>query len=310
MKKHRVREEKPTTGTGADVRSLSEVIDINSENERRANELLKELFRTSSDDRKDDILAEIARVSGVPINPEANNVIEWAVRHILADPDKKDALVKEVCRLSDLDINGRTDRTDPAYCDRATYNAMRRKPYRLHSDGRVIWEKEEPTDVFACDHDFEMCLRYWQNVLGLDGWVIEGYLADEVLDDGEPVQGQSIWVREDRAAIIKVLRDDRNPDRVTRFCAECILVHELLHLHIGWFAPSDGSAAKYYDTEEHARLNNLARAFIMAKYGVSLKYFHNPDWHVSAEDRGAEDSDSATDFLKELSGIARGESDG
>lgn len=58
-----------------------------------------------------------------------------------------------------------------------------------------------------------------------------------------------------------------------RYCAEKILVHELLHCRYNWIKSPDSVEGIFWYTYEHYFLEQMAKSLIMVKYGLELNYF-------------------------------------
>lgn len=61
-----------------------------------------------------------------------------------------------------------------------------------------------------------------------------------------------------------------------RYIQELIVVHELLHVALpGYEADPSTTEGYFYENEEHARLELLAKGYIMARYNLDFNYFQN-----------------------------------
>lgn len=120
-------------------------------------------------------------------------------------------------------------------------------------------------------------MRMWQNILGLNRWII-----DIVLDYRSPViapaWGKSkIW-RAIHVAEIKIPMP--KPGQINRFAQrysqELITVHELFHILLpGYEADPSTTEGFYYENEQHATLESIAKSIIMARYDLPFTYFNN-----------------------------------
>ena len=137
----------------------------------------------------------------------------------------------------------------------------------------------QPKMVFKNLAEMEKCMNEWQHTLFLDHWYLEPRLVDNLRDqDGEECWGLNVHEQVGRVATISVRKfrpgeDDQAPKK---YCAEQILVHELLHCYYGWLQ-RDGGA---YDSvvcsvKEHQQLELMAEAFILAKYNLKRDFFYN-----------------------------------
>jgi hypothetical protein len=141
-----------------------------------------------------------------------------------------------------------------------------------------IMEQKEPVIIFQDDDQFMEYLRYWQNKLFLNDWVIRGKLCsfDEL---NEPsLDGYNIVIAVSKTADIKILNELPNGNDVAKFCAEITLVHELLHCKYGMMKYEFDQYAnrynRYMDVCEHTLLEQMAKTLIMVKYNLPFEFFY------------------------------------
>ena len=122
-------------------------------------------------------------------------------------------------------------------------------------------------------------MEYWQHVLCLEHWYLEPRLVDDLRDqDGEECWGLNVHEQINRVATISVRKfkageDDQSPKK---YCAEQILVHELLHCTYNWLQKDyKDHAAAFYDVKDHQQLELMAEALILAKYNLKRDFFYN-----------------------------------
>jgi hypothetical protein len=139
---------------------------------------------------------------------------------------------------------------------------------------------EKPIDIFENAEQLEKCLREWQHVLFLDGWLIIAHIEDEIIDsDGEVVKdaaGFNTFVFESSQANIQLLSKQSYEDNgnIFKHCMEKDLIHELLHCKYAWMSnPNQHYEMVYLEAKEHQILEEMAKSLIMAKYGVDYDYF-------------------------------------
>jgi hypothetical protein len=132
---------------------------------------------------------------------------------------------------------------------------------------------DKPVDVFNNIGQAKEYLRWWQNRLFLNDWII--YLDicephDMILDNvcGENELNVSL-----KTAVIRLLDSKYFIPRIMKECMEKTLVHELLHCKYNWVVLNDNVEGKYMDTCDHALLEQMAKSLIMVKYNVGLDYF-------------------------------------
>lgn len=118
------------------------------------------------------------------------------------------------------------------------------------------------------------CLQYWQEKLFLQDWTIKLILASPDDMNLQDVCGENIYQVENHCCVIKILRPEYYGDRITKYCAELILIHELLHCLYNWLERDYNSIeVAYYDTLEHARLEQMAKSLFMVKYNLKFDWF-------------------------------------
>lgn len=136
------------------------------------------------------------------------------------------------------------------------------------------------TPKMAFDNLLEMkqYLKIWQHILGLDFWYIDCRLVEELVSDGEECWGLNTHNHVDRSALITIrqYKEDRDGNSIKKYCAEQILVHELLHCVYNWLQKDDKDyAVAYYDVMEHQQLDLMAEALILARYNLKRDFFSN-----------------------------------
>jgi hypothetical protein len=130
-----------------------------------------------------------------------------------------------------------------------------------------------PIEEFTTDISLKKCLDEWMQTLFLEDWIIKAKVASPDEMELEDVCGENSFDIQNRCCVIRILDKKYYGDRVMKYCAEKILVHELLHCKYNWLSPPDSMEGKYFDTLEHSLLEQMAKSLIMAKYGLTLDYF-------------------------------------
>lgn len=138
----------------------------------------------------------------------------------------------------------------------------------------------KPIDIFEDQEQLEKCLREWQHILFLDGWLIIAHIEDEIIDpDGNKIEdaaGFNIFVFESSQSNIQLLSEKayKANNNLFKHCMEKDLVHELLHCKYAWMEnPNQYYESVYLEAKEHQKLEEMAKSLIMAKYGVGYDYF-------------------------------------
>lgn len=119
-------------------------------------------------------------------------------------------------------------------------------------------------------------LKEWQTRLFLDDWIIKVMFADKDDPDMEGLCGRNEFIIAINTSLIKIRKKEDYGDRLVKYCVEEILVHELLHCKYNWVERDYTSIeVAYYDTKEHALLEQMAKSLIMAKYDIPFSWFKN-----------------------------------
>lgn len=116
----------------------------------------------------------------------------------------------------------------------------------------------------------------WRERLGLSDWFITVRLADddEMTEPDWAGQCEADYIN--KSAEIKVRRALPISQRPQPH--EQVLIHELLHCKFLGLEKSDASIESvYYETAQHALLEDMSKALYCAKYQLPLKYFSEGD---------------------------------
>lgn len=138
----------------------------------------------------------------------------------------------------------------------------------------------KPIDIFEDQEQLEKCLREWQHILFLDGWLIIAHIEDKIIGcDGNEVKnatGLNTLVYESSQSDIQLLSEKAHIENNNLFkhCMEKDLVHELLHCKYAWMEnPNQYYESVYLEANEHQKLEEMAKSLIMAKYNLDYDYF-------------------------------------
>ena len=138
----------------------------------------------------------------------------------------------------------------------------------------------EPIMEFVDETQAYECLKEWQKRLFLDDWVIRLYLVEFgqlKTPDGDELYGRCLYTPELKTACVKISKKDADDsDVVLKYCAEKVLLHELLHCKfmLADNAPQN-TEGTFFALVEHSIIEEMAKAFIMAKYGLPFEFFWN-----------------------------------
>ena len=130
-----------------------------------------------------------------------------------------------------------------------------------------------PIEEFETEEQLQECLKWWKEKLFLMDWIIKAKMVspDEFLE--KDCCGENEFDIVNRSCIIRILKKEFYGERVMKYCAEKILVHELLHCCYNWLVDNGSYEGKYLDTMEHSLLEQMSKSLIMAKYNLILDYF-------------------------------------
>lgn len=137
----------------------------------------------------------------------------------------------------------------------------------------VYREMSLPINEFKSKEELEECCKKWQEILFLDKWIIHPSLNHPEEFNTKNVMGECEFDAVNKAARIRILKKKFYGDRILKYCAEKILVHELLHCKYNMIGGNGTYEAVYVDMVEHGLLEEMAKSLIMAKYNVTLEYF-------------------------------------
>lgn len=126
-------------------------------------------------------------------------------------------------------------------------------------------------EVFNSKEELNACLRWWQEKLFLTDWIIKASICEPC----EGNMGENSFDMVNKCCVIRISDKKYYGDRIMKYCAEKVLVHELLHLKYNWIANESTYEGKCVDVMEHGLFEQMAKSLIMAKYNLNLDYFSN-----------------------------------
>lgn len=126
-------------------------------------------------------------------------------------------------------------------------------------------------EVFNSKEELKECLKWWQDKLFLTDWIIDVRISEPCDFITEDSTGEAKTDIVNKCCVIRILDPKYYGNRIIKYCAERVLVHELLHVKFDWFTDE----GKYADKVKHGLLEQMAKSLIMAKYDLSYDYFDN-----------------------------------
>lgn len=135
----------------------------------------------------------------------------------------------------------------------------------------------EPITIFKNQEQARECLNYYKTLLNLDSWIIDVNLKydQKVI---APAWGNSHIFRAIHTSIINIPMPKRGQINTfpQRYCQELILAHEVMHIRLPTVEVEiESTEGEFYNAEQHATLELIAKGIIMAKYGLTMQYFEN-----------------------------------
>lgn len=130
-------------------------------------------------------------------------------------------------------------------------------------------------EVFTSQEELNQCLKWWQEKLFLTDWIIKAGISEPCGFTDSGNMGENEFDMVNKCCVIRILDKKYYGDRIMKYCAEKVLVHELLHCKYNWIANGSSYEGKYVDVMEHGLLEQMAKSLIMAKYNLTLDYFEN-----------------------------------
>jgi hypothetical protein len=129
----------------------------------------------------------------------------------------------------------------------------------------------EPIIEFKSTEQAIGCLYEWKERLGINDWVVKVDLCEKHEFKLSDVVGECDYEGINKCAIIRILKPEYYGDRIIKYCAEEVLVHELLHCKLSLLNTEENC----FNNLLHQTQEDIARALICAKYGVSNDWFSN-----------------------------------
>ena len=118
------------------------------------------------------------------------------------------------------------------------------------------------------------CCKEWVDRLGLKDWRIAVRFArpDELESVNDAGDSDVNWVC--RSAVIQIRTPDSVPKCIQPQPQELVLIHELLHLKFFGVVEHNATVeGVYWDTIQHALLEDMAKALYCTKYLLPRSHF-------------------------------------
>jgi hypothetical protein len=128
-----------------------------------------------------------------------------------------------------------------------------------------------PIEKFKNTQQLIESLNEWKQRLGLFDWTIKVNISEPHDFELENCDGECEYAGNIKSATIRILKPKYYGDRIQKYCAERILVHELLHCKFAMLRTENEG----FNTLLHQTQEDIAKAFICAKYGIPSDWFDN-----------------------------------
>lgn len=132
-------------------------------------------------------------------------------------------------------------------------------------------------EAFNSKEELQECLKWWKEKLFLTDWIIKANICEPCDFINENCCGENEFDMTNKCCVIRILGQKYYGDRIMKYCAEKVLVHELLHCKYNWICNENSYEGKYVDVMEHGLLEQMAKSLVMAKYDLGLDYFDNTE---------------------------------
>jgi len=134
---------------------------------------------------------------------------------------------------------------------------------------------KKPIMQFRNNKELQKSLKEWKKRLFLKDWNIKAVLVSTK----ENLKYWGLSTFSNKTAYIQIFTQDKScKNRIAKYCAEKILVHELLHLKVEYKDISSiKEKEKFKSRVLHESLEDMAASLVMAKYGLDFKFFQNKD---------------------------------
>ena len=138
--------------------------------------------------------------------------------------------------------------------------------------------RREPVIEFRNDKELNEMIKWWKRKLFLNHWFLAGTLVDA--DEMDDKCGHIDFCTQNMTGYIKISKNDEKiyADNMIKYCAEEILVHEILHVKYNLLQPDRSLYESVYtDICQHQLLEQMARSLICVKYGLDPSWFYNKE---------------------------------
>lgn len=137
-------------------------------------------------------------------------------------------------------------------------------------------KEQQPIMEFESEAQAQKCLKEWQRRLFLQDWIIKLNINVSPNVIGEGLQGKNNFIYPQKTSVISIVKPDEDTKtRIAKHCAECTLIHELLHCKYNILENSGTYEGTFLDVHQHMLLEQMAKSLLMAKYNLDNAWFKN-----------------------------------
>ena len=122
----------------------------------------------------------------------------------------------------------------------------------------------KPIFEFKDDKQLNKVFKKWKKILGLYDWCIKIVLAAPHEFEEEGIAGECVYASVNRSAMIRIIKPEFYGERVMKYCAERILVHELLHCKFALIDTDDDG----FEMVKHQLIDDIANSLVCSKYNI------------------------------------------
>jgi N-formylglutamate amidohydrolase len=130
-----------------------------------------------------------------------------------------------------------------------------------------------PIIEFKSQEQADKCLKEWQERLFLTDWIIVIRISEPHEFSMPERMGENEFQLINKTGVIRILNKKYYGERITKYCAELTLIHELLHCKIDLFENNNTLEGIAWQTTQHQLIEELAKSLLMAKYNLKLDWF-------------------------------------
>lgn len=135
-------------------------------------------------------------------------------------------------------------------------------------------DKCTPVMEFSSEEQAQKLLEEWQDRLFLNDWTIVLLVNVSPGEIGEHLLGKNDLDYEGKNCVIYIVKPhDDLKNQIVKYCAEGILIHELLHCKYNLMRNNETYESAFLGVHQHMMLEQMAKSLLMAKYNLKFDWF-------------------------------------